>query len=127
VNDLSSAPETWLDGALRALVLARRLHAIVESQAQAYQLSESAAGLLWACESAPPEGLDQQELAQRLAVSPAQVSAQVERLARRGLLQCRAADGDRRRRLWEITPAGATVLSGIRESCRRLARQRGAA
>jgi DNA-binding MarR family transcriptional regulator len=48
-------------------------------------------------------------LAQILAVSPAQISGLVERLCAAGLLQCLAAEGDRRLRLWRLMPAGQAI------------------
>jgi DNA-binding MarR family transcriptional regulator len=128
VNDPSSiSSETWIERSLGAMAIARRLGAMVERQLHAVGLSEPAAALLWACATAPAEGLDQRALADRLAVSPAQVSVQVERLARRGFLQCHMAEGDRRRRLWQFTPDGAALWADLRETCRLPAQQRGAA
>lgn len=125
MNDSSAtSSETWIERSLGAMAIARRLGAQIERQLQAVGLSEPAAALLWVCASAPPQGLDQRELAARLAVSAAQVSVQVERLSRRGLLQCRVAEGDRRRRLWQLTPDGAAIWTSLREISRLPAQQR---
>jgi DNA-binding MarR family transcriptional regulator len=54
--------------------------------------------------------LDQADLAERLAVSAAQVSGVIERLRQRELVD-RAPDGnDRRRQLWRLASAGETLV-----------------
>lgn len=57
--------------------------------------------------------LDQADLAERLIVSPAQVSGAVERLRSLGLLERITSERDRRRQLWQVTHAGADFLRGI--------------
>ncbi len=117
----------WIDRAERILVAARRMRGLLEEQAVRHGLSEAELAVLWACSKAPPGGRAQHELAEELAISAAHVSGLVERLRRVGMLQGRSADEDRRRHLWELTPAGAAtwqaVLSGLTESVE----QRGAA
>ncbi len=90
-------------------------------------LSEPELALLWACAASPPGGRGQRELAEFLAVSPAQISVLVERLDRAGLLQGRLAPGDRRRRLWEPTAAGTALWRSLAESFDDLELHRGAA
>ena len=58
-----------------------------------------------------PNGrLDQADLAERLAASPAQISAVVDRLRRRGLAVCESHPADRRRQLWRLTPEGRALV-----------------
>ena len=55
-------------------------------------------------------GFDQTTLAKRLAFSPAQVSATVEKLRARGWISQQAADGDRRRNLWHLSAEGGGAI-----------------
>lgn len=57
--------------------------------------------------------LDQADLAERLVVSPAQVSGAVERLRSLGLLERIQHERDRRRQLWQVTSAGDELLRRI--------------
>lgn len=81
-------------------------------------ISEPEFRLLWLLAGAvdpslTAASLDQAELAERLVVSPAQVSGAVERLRHMGLLERAANQGDRRRQLWRITAAGDALLRRI--------------
>jgi DNA-binding MarR family transcriptional regulator len=58
----------------------------------------------------PAEGLDQTTLAKKLACSPAQISATVERMRSRGWIEARQTPGDRRRNLWQRTTSGNRLL-----------------
>ena len=73
------------------------------------------------------EPLDQAEMAERLVVSPAQVSGAVERLRNAGWLERVAAKGDRRRQLWQVTPSGEQLLGRIVDRIASHDAQRGAA
>jgi len=77
------------------------------------RLSEAQFSLLWACLAAPSSGINQNEVAAVLAVSPAHVSGLVEPLRRQGLLRRQRGVGDRRQRVWRLTPAGCAVLEQI--------------
>jgi DNA-binding MarR family transcriptional regulator len=56
---------------------------------------------------------DQAELAERLAVSPAQISSVVERLQVRQWIE-RVRDGaDRRRQLWRLSHAGGELVQAV--------------
>ena len=61
----------------------------------------------------PMPRCDQAELAERLAVSAAQVSCVVERLRGSQLLERDAAEGDRRRQVWRLTAAGLALVRKI--------------
>ncbi|WP_428306140.1 MarR family transcriptional regulator [Lacipirellula sp.] len=57
--------------------------------------------------------LDQADLAERLVVSPAQVSGAVERLRNLGLLERVQHERDRRRQLWRVTNTAGELLGQI--------------
>ncbi len=61
----------------------------------------------------PAATFDQAELADRLAVSAAQISGMVERLRRSQLVARPAVDGDRRRQFWQLTAAGEDLVQQI--------------
>jgi DNA-binding MarR family transcriptional regulator len=66
--------------------------------------------VLLACGHAPPQGVGQNDLAARLARSPAHTSALVEKLRSTGLIVGQRSDTDRRRQLWRLSAAGRTLL-----------------
>jgi DNA-binding MarR family transcriptional regulator len=103
------------------------MQGLLEEQTRRYGLSEPELALLWACRKAPPGGRGQRELAEELAVSPAHVSGLVERLRRAGLLRARTAEEDRRRRLWQLTPAGIATWHAILNGLAEAVQHRGAA
>ena len=113
-------------GDVAARQLRKRVRALLERRIAPYGLDEPELAMLWACIASPPGGRGQSDLADFLAVSPAQVSAVVKRLGQAGLLQGRIA-ADRRRRLWEPTPAGADLWRSIAESIEDPVLHRGAA
>jgi len=100
---------SWIESAVRVLICARGLRVRLAAEATRFGLAGTELELLWACAQAPRQGYSQGELAQILAVSPAQISGLVERLCAAGLLQCLAAEGDRRLRLWRLMPAGQAI------------------
>ncbi len=59
------------------------------------------------------QALDQTELAERLAVSAAQLSGLVERLRKREMLDRVLDGGDRRRQLWRLAPAGEALVLAV--------------
>ena len=52
-------------------------------------------------------------MAREMAVSPAQVSGLVEQLRRKGLLEGRRSETDRRRQLWRLTTDGQATLDAM--------------
>lgn len=82
-------------------------------QAEKAGLNEPQLSLLWACQAAGPEGIGQNDLAQRLLVSPAHVSGLVEQLRRKRLLAGRRDVADRRRQIWRLTARGRAELEHI--------------
>jgi DNA-binding MarR family transcriptional regulator len=117
----------WLERAEQILVYARRMRGLLEGHAERHGLSEAELALLWACTKSPAGGRSQRELAEELAVSPAHVSGLVERLDRAGLLHNRAAEDDRRRHLWELTPLGIVVWQAVLNGLAEAVGRRGAA
>jgi DNA-binding MarR family transcriptional regulator len=106
----SKSAARWVALAQRMLACARVFRDELASHAAEWHVNEQEFLLLWSCREAPPDGVSQTELAERLAVSPAQVSGLVERLRCGRLLESRRAECDRRRQLWRLTPAGQVVL-----------------
>lgn len=78
-----------------------------------FKLSESELQILWWLHSMIGQGVDQTTLATQLTLSPAQVSACVEKLRLRELIVHQAANGDRRRHLWLLSPSGSELISMI--------------
>jgi DNA-binding MarR family transcriptional regulator len=81
-------------------------------------LSQPQFSVLWACHDAPPAGISQAELADRLSVSAAHVSGIVEQLRCKGLLQPRRLVADRRRQLWKLTPTGQLAMENLASALR---------
>jgi DNA-binding MarR family transcriptional regulator len=97
----------------QAAINGRRAVKTLAHWARLFQLSESELQILWHLRWAAGGGVDQTTLANRLAFSPAQVSACVEKLRSRGLISHREIAGDRRRRLWQPSDDGNDVLQKI--------------
>lgn len=91
----------------------RMFRGLLANSLQRHNLAESQFSVLWICRKAPGAGLSQQDLAAKLVVSPAAGSGLVEQLRRRGLLEGRRAEPDRRRQLWRLTAAGRDVLDVV--------------
>ena len=88
----------------------RRAARALGEWARRFELSEPEFLVLWCLRDVPTDTVDQTTLAQRLAFSPAQVSAVVERLARQGWIAQHFRPGDRRRHLWRSV--GSTAAPG---------------
>ncbi len=102
--------ELWLGLAERIVVCGRELREVLRRLAARQGLSEPEISTLWACLGDQREGMDQRELASRLAISAAQVSGLVESLRAGGLLAGHRDQRDRRRQVWRLTPAGQAAL-----------------
>lgn len=99
----------------------------ISSWLRGSQIQEPEFRLLWLLAgSAHAAGcsLDQAELAERLVVSPAQVSGAVEHLRSLGLLERVQHERDRRRQLWRVTDAAGELLRQIVGSVANASRQR---
>jgi DNA-binding MarR family transcriptional regulator len=80
-------------------------------------LGEAEFRLLWAI-ATPSNGeatvsVDQSRLAEKLAISPAQVSSLVERLRSQGLIETGSFGSDRRRQTWNLTKAGEQAIARV--------------
>jgi DNA-binding MarR family transcriptional regulator len=108
VGTVGQACRTAIDGRRAAKVLAQ--------WSEPFQLSEPELQILWCLHESAATGVDQTTLATRLAISPAQVSACVEKLRARGLIAQFEVSGDRRRRLWRCSAGGSEVLQKIMQA-----------
>lgn len=86
-------------------------------------LSETEFRLLWLCRQSDPRGVNQTELRERLAVSPAQVSALVEQLRRKQLLLGQRSPSDRRRQCWRVTSEGRALVASLAAQLNPLAQR----
>lgn len=91
----------------------RRAARILAQWAEPFQFSEPELQILWCLQASMSRGVDQTTLATRLAFSPAQVSACVEKLRARGMISHQEVPGDRRRRLWQCSERGNEVMRNI--------------
>ena len=76
-------------------------------------LSEAELQILWGLRAARSQGIDQTTLATQLALSPALVSASVEKLRLRGMIAHQPAGSDRRRHLWQLSADGREALQRV--------------
>lgn len=108
---------SWLQLLLLVGAAARGARRLLAEQVAASELSEQEFFVLWLCNDAELAHRGQGELAEAVGVSPAQMSGLVDRLRRRNLLQFERLGRDRRRQVWQLTPAGQTLLA---EVCQQL-------
>jgi DNA-binding MarR family transcriptional regulator len=94
----------------RRVVDGRHAARALAEWAKRFELSEAEFQLLWCLRSAVENGLDQTTLAGKLASSPAQVSATVERARAKGWICQQSARGDRRRHRWQLASDGRNLL-----------------
>jgi DNA-binding MarR family transcriptional regulator len=105
-----------LERVCQTAIEGRRAVRLLARWAERYQLSESELQILWCLCGVVGPGVDQTTLAAQLALSPPQVSACVEKLRARGLIVTCEARGDRRRRLWQLSAIGSSVLQEITQA-----------
>jgi DNA-binding MarR family transcriptional regulator len=117
--DDSPAP---VERTCRTVVDGRRAARALAEWLRRFELSEPEFQVLWRLRDVAVEGLDQTTLANQLALSPAQVSATVERLGTRGWIIAHSRPEDRRRRLWQLSASGRTMLQSILSHVDRLPR-----
>jgi DNA-binding MarR family transcriptional regulator len=111
-----SASTAHVNKTCRAAINGRNATRALAHWAKAFGLAEVEFQILWRLRSADTSGLDQTALAGALAVSPAQISASVERLRALGNIGARAATGDRRRHLWRLSATGHQLIAKMLES-----------
>jgi MarR family transcriptional regulator for hemolysin len=101
----------------------RRWRRLVDERLRVHGLTHSRWQVL-AELAAAPEGLNQRELADRLAIEPASLVGQLDALEAQGLVERSAAPGDRRAKLVRLTPAAEAVgteVSAVVNSLRQRA------
>jgi DNA-binding MarR family transcriptional regulator len=109
-----------IDEACRQAVLGKLAVRDIANWVAAFAISESEFRILWrlyATDAAmrrklPANELDQAALAADLVMSPAQVSALVDRLRQANHIATAPAD-DRRRQVWQLTVAGRELLQDV--------------
>jgi DNA-binding MarR family transcriptional regulator len=69
--------------------------------------------VLWCVRFTAGNGIDQSTIASRLVLSPAQVSATVERLRARGWIAQQYLANDRRRHLWQLSAEGQQLIERL--------------
>ena len=96
------------DATFELFMAVARCHSVLRHQlkatARSCQLNLTSALLLVVCHRKPDR--NQRELAEQLAISPAQVCAALEHLRTSGLTIAARSDEDRRCQLWRLTPEG---------------------
>ena len=97
----------------RATINGRRAAKRLGALAKQFDLSEPAFEIVWFLACGNSTGVDQTTLAAELAVSPAQVSACVEKLRVRGLIVHQEIPGDRRRHFWQLTCEASELIKRI--------------
>lgn len=110
-NEAYGSVARWLGLLERLWAAARSARAGLDGRLRGLGLSDAEIAVLWICRQAEPGGAAQGELGQRLGLSPAALSALVERLRRRGLIVSERPTGDRRRQLWRLGEAGEKALA----------------
>jgi DNA-binding MarR family transcriptional regulator len=102
--------EVRIEQACRRVIEGRRAARAIAEWAARFELADGEFHVLWCLRSAASTGLDQTTLAANLAISPAQVSAMVERLRQRDWISQQCPPHDRRRRLWRLSVGGGELL-----------------
>jgi DNA-binding MarR family transcriptional regulator len=107
-----------VDAACRLVASGRRAARELAAWMGDLAVTEPEFRLLWLLErleaaTAGPDALDQASLADRLAVSPAQMSGLVERLSASGMIEPQPQAADRRRQLWSISLAGKSLIGNV--------------
>ncbi len=115
-----------LDVVCRHITIGRTLAHQLASALREYSISEAEFRVLWQLrvaelnrEPAP----QQSSLSTRLRISPAQVSAIVEKLRTQGIITASESSRDRRRRQWQLAPAGRQRFDAIYEVLNELSRE----
>ena len=109
-----------LERACSAAADGRRAARALGQWCDRFALGEPEFQVLWTLRDLAGGGFDQTMLARRLAYSPAQVSATVERLRARGCIAQQAIEGDRRRNLWCLSDAGKIAVSEMLRAAHEL-------
>jgi len=113
-----------LDKLFQAAIDGRRAARALSIHLQCYGLGEPDLQVLWTLHDEFSIGIDQTTLASRLAYSAGQVSATVEKLRKRGLISQHEVPGDRRRRLWQLSADGQSLVGELIELVGESAREK---
>ncbi len=101
----------------------RRLREELAKIAERHAMTEPEFHLLWYCSLARSRPPSQNDLAQGLAISPAQVSGLVEELRQKQWIAGHRAPTDRRRQVWQLTELGTSILISATREASALASQ----
>jgi len=106
-----------LDTACRFIATCRTLARSLTAALRDYDFSETEFRLLWLVRERMADSedasIEQSALADQSGISPAQVSAIVEKLRIQQVLTPVTDNNDRRRQLWQLTPSGRERLEPI--------------
>lgn len=94
----------------RTAIDGRRAARALAEWASRFSLTEPGLQVLWCLRSAPETGLDQTNVAARLACSAAQISSTIEQLRARGWIVQQMLPSDRRRHVWQLSSGGRELL-----------------
>lgn len=118
--DMHGPGAAWarIDRACRLAVAGKLALREIAAWVDGAGVSDTEFRLLWLLaqqlgDDSPSPALDQSALAERLAVSAAQVSAVIERLRCRELIALVPSETDRRRQLWRLAPAGQSLVRAV--------------
>jgi len=111
----------WLHQSIELTRAAHQFRSQLKRHTERYGLGDRPFLVLWMLSSTSDESrtdcnaqeLNQVTLATALGMSPAQLSAVLEQLRRRQLVESRRSTADRRRQHWQLTPAGSSLRRAI--------------
>jgi DNA-binding MarR family transcriptional regulator len=106
----TSSAERLLRLVYRTSTAARQLRRLLAERVARWELSDSEMLILWLCWQPGKLGRVQGDLASALGISPAQTSALVEGLRKRGYLLQERSPLDRRRQIWRLSAEGESLL-----------------
>jgi len=112
-----------LDTLCRRIADGRRLARRLALALREHELGEAEFRLLWLLLKTERASLEQSLLVEELGLSPAQVSALVERLRSQKMIAPVVASKDRRRKLWQLTASGRKNFAAIIATVERTSRE----
>ncbi len=115
-----------LDVVCRQITIGRTLARQLARALRDYAISEAEFRVLWllrVAEMNREPAPQQSSLSDRLRISPAQVSAIVEKLRTQGIITAIESSRDRRRRQWQLAPPGRQRFDAIHEVLNELSRE----
>jgi DNA-binding MarR family transcriptional regulator len=110
---VNTPPSPFLDTICQQIALGRQMAQRLAKALRGRTLLEVEFRLLWQLSRQAATRTEQRRLAQQLGVSPAQVSAVVDKLRRQQLIESIADHTDRRRQHWQLTRAGYQQFRAI--------------